>query len=355
MIHKTFKQKITGSRGIDYGMSDHDHTGTARSVKPRVIFGNPDETKIIVNGIKSPNKYSSGVLSFREENIPEKNKIEIIIEHQHIMYPGIDPSELSWLYIEHRDKGFLELHWWVANVNLKSNKAIKPYCAFVDSKRLRIWVQTVNDRFDLNDPNDPKYWRLTAPPSHDLPARERFLAAKMLNNCEIAAKEYSINSREEIRSLLLQGGFEASFQGRQTLSIRHPKFGKSLKISGKMFDAKWAGILKNEEINKISELFKLNRLSRLIENCEALKNLVQSRAEYNAKRYGEKSYQFKFILDRAAAVANEIKNKNHAKINKLETGLAPICECPDQKSDPLFIETKALQEQQIEDLDFQII
>lgn len=137
MLNAVFKRGREAASGIDYGTSDTNHKGERRSVAPRVLYGDPEHVKAVVRTMDCAQRYTSGVLAFAERSLPEKLKAQIIEEHLRISFPGLDPTRVAAVYIEHADEGFCEIHYWIANLDLVSGKRINAYFHRVDRRRLQ--------------------------------------------------------------------------------------------------------------------------------------------------------------------------------------------------------------------------
>ncbi len=76
------------------------------------------------------------------------------------------------LWVEHRDKGRLELNFVVPNIELQSGKRLQPYFHKADNPRLDAWRTVVNGELKLHDPDDPLNRQAVITPK-DLPRGTR--------------------------------------------------------------------------------------------------------------------------------------------------------------------------------------
>ncbi|MEX0635085.1 hypothetical protein M8494_38045 [Serratia ureilytica] len=53
-------------------------------------------------------KYTSGVLSFAEQDLPPGQREKLMASFERFLMPGLDKDQYSVLWVEHRDKGRLE-------------------------------------------------------------------------------------------------------------------------------------------------------------------------------------------------------------------------------------------------------
>jgi Relaxase/Mobilisation nuclease domain len=121
MLIKIFNQgKNNGAEATNYLLSEAKHEGC----KPQVLFGNAELTKQIISNIDRKQKYTSGVISFREgEELTREQKFELIDQFQKTFAPFKEEDRINFLWVEHRDKGRLEIHFLVPKEDLKTGKA----------------------------------------------------------------------------------------------------------------------------------------------------------------------------------------------------------------------------------------
>ncbi len=69
------------------------------------------------------------------------------------------------LWVEHRDKGRLELNFLIPNTELLTGRRLQPYYDRADRPRIDAWQTIVNGRLGLHDPNAPENRRALVTPS----------------------------------------------------------------------------------------------------------------------------------------------------------------------------------------------
>nr|MBF4442667.1 mobilization relaxase [Vibrio anguillarum] len=78
--------------------------------------GDPDAIQDLIDSSPYAKKYTSGVLSFEESDLDRATKDKIMSSFEKALLPGLDADQYSCLWVEHRDKGRLELNFVVPNV-----------------------------------------------------------------------------------------------------------------------------------------------------------------------------------------------------------------------------------------------
>lgn len=149
MIAKVFKGGRTsgGARSAAKYLLDEKQHGD----KIRVLHGDPKLTISIIDQLDFKWKFTSGVLSFEEPNIPEAHKHEIIKEFEKTMCPGLN---INSLWVEHKDKNRLELHYMIPRVDLDTGKSIAVYTHLKDFNKKDLFQEYINTKYNLSSPHD---------------------------------------------------------------------------------------------------------------------------------------------------------------------------------------------------------
>ncbi|MTH05098.1 nuclease, partial [Klebsiella pneumoniae] len=74
-----------------------------------VLQGKPEEVRELIDASPYAKKYTSGVLSFAEAELLPGQREQIMASFERVLMPGLDKDQYSILWVEHTDKGRLEL------------------------------------------------------------------------------------------------------------------------------------------------------------------------------------------------------------------------------------------------------
>lgn len=158
MIVKFFKFGKGNSKPcLDYLLGkdrDREHA--------RVLSGDVDLTAALIDSSRFTKKYTSGCLSFAEADLPEDAKQKIMADYEHCLFPGMDRDQYDILWIEHRDKGRLELNFVIPNVELSTGKRLQPFYAPADMGRVDCFKKITNHDYNLHDPDDPENSKMSS-------------------------------------------------------------------------------------------------------------------------------------------------------------------------------------------------
>ncbi|MBW8408586.1 relaxase/mobilization nuclease domain-containing protein, partial [Klebsiella pneumoniae] len=131
----------SGSGPVDYLLGKDRQREQAT-----VLRGNPEHVRELIDGCDFARAYTSGVLSFQEPDIADVEKSRLMDEWEHTLLTGLDRDQYACLWVEHRDKGRLELNFVIPNIELQSGKRLQPYFDRADRPRVNAWQTLTNDR-----------------------------------------------------------------------------------------------------------------------------------------------------------------------------------------------------------------
>ena len=133
MLIKIFKNVGKGSsRGPISYLLGKDKDGKQREPAPVELNqlmtseGSKDAVAFLIDNNKRANKYTSGVIAFRDnEKLRPMQIQEIIKDFRKTFLPGLDENNVPVLWVMHREKGNTELHFLVPKMEATTGKAFK--------------------------------------------------------------------------------------------------------------------------------------------------------------------------------------------------------------------------------------
>ena len=286
MYVKVFKRGIGKSGGIDYLLSEKTSEKKERNPLAEVLRGNPDLTKSIIDSTPYAQKYTSGVLSFAEYDLSVEVKHQIMDSFEKVaLFPGLREDQYNILWVQHQDKGRLELHWVVPNQELLSGKRLAPYYHLADMPRVNSWQEVINYDCNLSSPKEPDR-KKTITLNGRLPPLKRESVKQINENIEALVKAGDLQSRMDVLSFLQEAGFEIARVTPRAISIKNPDGGQNLRLKGALYDETF------RDLNALGENYphaQADYQRDLGENItrarERLTEQVQRRSNYLTKRY----------------------------------------------------------------------
>lgn len=131
MLIKIFKNVGKGSsRGPISYLLGKDKDGKVREPAPvelnKLISseGSKDAVAFLIDNNLRQNKYTSGVIAFRDDEKPTAKQIQQLIkDFRKTFMPGLDENKVPILWVMHKEKGNVELHFLVPKMEASTGKA----------------------------------------------------------------------------------------------------------------------------------------------------------------------------------------------------------------------------------------
>lgn len=251
----------------------------------RLDRGSAEETVLLIDGLKFAKKYTSGVLSFEEDDLPEEQKRLIMDSFQETMFPGMEANQFSILWVQHKDKGRLELNFVIPNVELQTGKRLQPYFDRADKVRVNAFKNIVNIEYGLSDPDDPARARALKVPSR-LPRHKAQAKADITAAIMSLAEAGEIINRADILNALTEEGYEIAAIKPKSISIKNPEGGQNLKLDGAIYAESFEFSTElQEEVGRASEEYKASAPSRLRKAQKDHKRASEIKREELDRRY----------------------------------------------------------------------
>ncbi|WP_163556643.1 relaxase/mobilization nuclease domain-containing protein [Helicobacter suis] len=243
MLVKFWGNKKGGSESsIDYLLDERFEAGTARILK-----GNAELTRNLINTLTQKHKTCVGCLSFEESNIAEHLKQEIIEGFERALLTDEMQERYNILWVEHRDKGRLELNFVIPRIDLATKKAFTPYYHRADLARIDTWKNLVNLEHNFSNPEDLTRVQKIQHCNTKIPQQKKlfkdcqelddFLHDKVKNNF--------LDTRQEIIELLEEHGIEVTRQGKDYISVKLPESKKAIRLKGEIYHEQFGNVAKH--------------------------------------------------------------------------------------------------------------
>nr|WP_158676738.1 relaxase/mobilization nuclease domain-containing protein [Psychrobacter sp. Marseille-P5312] len=239
MIVKFFTHGTGGSKGVfDYLLKDKDQEDGLRR-DAEVLRGDIDNQALLIDSLDFKQKYTSGCLSFTEsaDQVTEEQKNALMDGFEQTIRAGLDVDRVAVSWIEHRDKGRLELNFVFANVDLEHGRAFQPYIHNVDKRRVNAWKDIQNIEHGFTDPNDPAKKRLMAQ-RDNLPRDIKEARQAITDGLTELVEEGVITSRDDVIQALTDGGFEIARETDKAISIKNPDptAKRNIRLTGRLYE-----------------------------------------------------------------------------------------------------------------------
>lgn len=289
MIVKFFTNGTGGSKGVfDYLLKDKEQPDGKR-LGAKILRGDIDNQALLIDSLDFKQKYTSGCLSFTEtaNQVTQEQKNALMDGFEQTIRAGLDVDRVSVSWIEHRDKGRLELNFVFANVDLEHGRAFQPYVHSVDKRRVNAWKDMQNIEHGFTDPNDPAKKRLMAQ-RDNLPRDVKDTRQAITEGLHALIIEGAITNREGVVQALKDGGFEIARETDRAISIKNPTGKRNIRLTGGLYERDFN--FSREVQNTVREASKDYR-ARSTERYDAAKQLYDSeikrKRDYHQTRHGK--------------------------------------------------------------------
>lgn len=200
-----------------------------------VLQGKPEEIRELIDASPYAKKYTSGVLSFAEADLPPGQREKVMASFERVLMPGLDKDQYSILWVEHADKGRLELNFVIPNTELLTGRRLQPYYDRADRPRIDAWQTVVNGRLGLHDPNAPENRRALVTPSA-LPKTKQEAAEAITRGLLDLASSGELKTRQDVTEALTSAGFEVVRVTKNSISIADPDGGRNIRLKGAIYE-----------------------------------------------------------------------------------------------------------------------
>lgn len=247
--------------------------------------GNPAVIEALIDSSPYAKKYTSGVLSFAEADLPRATKDKLMSDFEKALLPGLEGNQYAVLWVEHRDKGRLELNFVVPNIELQSGKRLQPYFHKADNPRLDAWRTVVNGELKLHDPDDPLNRQAVITPK-DLPRGHKEAAQAITDGLLRMAGAGEIQSRDDVLKALQGAGFSVVRETKNSLSIADPDGGRNIRLKGVLYEQDFRhGEGLRAELEAAGQRYREASERRVHEARESYLRGVEIKRGENERRY----------------------------------------------------------------------
>jgi hypothetical protein len=283
MIAKYFKGGKSKSGAVEYLLNEREQLGTARTLR-----GNPELTKQLIKENSNKLKYRSGCLAFEEPNITEQQKAEIMDLFEKSTFAGLDKEQYNILWVEHTDKGRLELNFVIPRLELTSGKAFNPHWHEQDQTRLLKFQEYVNAEYGFTSAfSENKRELIRVDKNKKNSQIKKEIHQVVLDNI----KSGHIQNREELLQFFQDSGATIPRKGKDYITVQ---FGQEKhRLKGEIYGETFTTIDSIKETIRATEReHKPTTRAELRELKQELDRLMEFKAETNRAKYPKREQDY---------------------------------------------------------------
>jgi len=294
MVVKFFSNKKGGSvKALDYLLNEREKNGTAK-----VLVGDEQLTRNIINSIPFKQKVCVGCLSFEEQNIDEDLKYKIMENFEKYLLPSLESEQYNILWVEHTDKNRLELNFVIPKIELTRKIALNPFFHKQDLSRVDTWQNLTNVTYGFTDPKDPAKERTLQGASKKISLQKDYEQLDI--TLHELVKSGQIKNREQMIELLNQNQIFVNRVGSDYISLKLPDSKKARRYKGGIYSEQFTSIGEFERIcerteQRVNEFNRRDTQSEIRFYRDKLNEYTQRKSEYIQSKYPRRVEQQKQI------------------------------------------------------------
>ncbi|MGL2720687.1 relaxase/mobilization nuclease domain-containing protein [Helicobacter pylori] len=217
-----------GDGSVNYLLNERVKQGTAK-----VLKGDANLTKSLLLSLTQKHKACVGCLSFEESNIDKSLKYELMESFENALLTESMQNRYNILWVEHTDKGRLELNFVIPRIDLITQKAFTPYYHSADITRIDIWKDYTNLKHAFTNPKDLEKQNTIQHHNTKTPQGKELLETyEKLDKLIQDNLGKLFNSRADIINFLKDNQCEVTRQGKDYISVKLPNEPKAKRLKG---------------------------------------------------------------------------------------------------------------------------
>lgn len=267
---------------------------------PRVVRGDPERSRALIDSLETVWRYISGVLSWHpDDTVTPEQEQAVMEDFERLAFAGLEPDQYNILWVRHTHANHHELHFVIPRVELSTGKAFNP-CPPHWQKQFDVFRDLHNQREHWARPDDPQHARLFTPDHVDVQvarlARWNKSSPKSVRNeAKQAIHAYvksliehgRIQNRQGVMEALQEVNLNVVRAGKNYITVEDPQSGERLRLKGSMYAEQFAVIDGDHQSQDRGGMSQGgDHYARTVGDLEQeLARVIAKRATYNRGRY----------------------------------------------------------------------
>lgn len=271
MIITTFNTGRGKSKGPLNYLLGNDKDNKQRDPAPEIVKGDRKLTEILIDSNTRKYKYTSGAISFRDNEKPTQQQIEKIIEaFERTFTPNLQ-ERVPIFWVKHQDKGNTELHFIAPMQDAKTGKQFNicpPGEQF--QQMFKDFQALANDKYGWEQVR-PSLFKTEMSKVEALAEDNKNIKKILSKELEKKIKTGELNHRNDLMDYLKNIGFEITRVGKDYISLKYKKAKKATRFKGPVFSfgANYQDLLKQfSQPTKLTDTERTEIKTRLARACK---------------------------------------------------------------------------------------
>ena len=293
----------------------------------RLLSGDPELTKRLSGSLSFQNRYTVGVLSFEEVNLPDEDKRAIMESFEGSLLAGLDKNQYNMTWIEHTDKDRLELNFVIANVELTTGKRLQPYFDRADRPLVENWKQVTNHEYGLTDPHDPdKTQAVKTLNRQNLPKAVQQVKERIGQAIAHQIEQGNITDRKGVIDTLEQAGFEIARTTDKSISIKNPDGKRNIRLEGVIYENRQLGKELGEDHSRARQDYAGTGAERYQTALSKLQRAIEVKQERNRASFSREHQPYQTEQKQHTAslsLQNDARGTDGRSIDRFSRSVRP--------------------------------
>ena len=259
MLMKVFKHGIgRGEKVIGY--VTNSKVEKRKHNPPKILRGDPEQVKKLIDTTSRKWRYTSGVLSWApEDKVTPEQEQKLMDSFERHAFAGLEPDQYSILWVRHSHAGHHELHFVIPRTELRTDKALNP-CPPGWDKQYNPWCELWNRKNNWARPDELKRARIVSPGA-SINSYQNSTASEIRTSVTQSilqgVEAGLIKDRADIVSTLEKVGFSVPRQGKNYITIEIPSEDSDtsqkkqrIRLKGTLYAESWSAA---QQISELSQ------------------------------------------------------------------------------------------------------
>lgn len=155
------------------------------------------------------------------------------------------------LWVQHVDKGRLELNFAIPKIDIESRMAFNPYYDKVDRPLIYNWQNYVNLKFGFTDPKDPAKAHMLQGSRKDIGVIKDYIELEKILTEKFINQEFTC--RDDILNALKSSDIDITRIGKDYILVKLPNSKKAKRFKGDMFSEEFKDFKSMEQLRGKAE------------------------------------------------------------------------------------------------------
>lgn len=292
----------------------------------KILSGNEQEIAGLIDSSPFAKKYTSGCLSFYEDDLSEETKQQIMAKFEQCLFPGMDDSQYRVLWIEHKDKlneengkKRLELNFLIPNTEIITGKRLQPFYHLADLPRVDLFKKITNFEYGLHDPNDPLF-RQAITNKKSLPKKVVEIKTVIDSEALKAIEQGIVTDRTSLKKWLTDLGLEITQIKPNSISIRNPnnddEKSRPIRLTGAIYEQDFRVTAESAELTKAaSEQYRRESKQRNDKDLQRYREHIEQKSSELEQKYRQHETEPRITAERSNSANYQTDNSPNTPTN----------------------------------------